>query len=73
MPSFLYQGKIVGGFAGFNAHCALWFWKGESIIGKKPEEAMGNFGRITSVKDLPTAAEIEAYVKKAVLLIDQKK
>jgi hypothetical protein len=34
---------------------------------------MGNFGRITSLKDLPSAAEIKAYVKKAVLLIEQKK
>ena len=73
MPSFLYQGKIVCGFAGFKAHCALWFWKGEAVVGKKPKEAMGNFGRITSVKDLPSAAEIGAYVKKAVLLIDHKK
>jgi hypothetical protein len=47
----------------------LWFWKGETIVGKKPKEAMGNFGRITSVKDLPSAAKIEAYVKKAVSLI----
>lgn len=31
---------------------------------------MGNFGRITRVKDLPSAAKFEAYVKKAVLLID---
>jgi hypothetical protein len=73
MPSLLYQGKIVCGFAGFKAHCALWFWKGEAIVGKKPEEAMGNFGRITSVKDLPSAAKLKAYVKKAVLLIDQMK
>jgi len=69
MPSVLYQGKIVCGFAGFKAHCALWFWKGETVVGKKPKEAMGNFGRITGVKDLPSAAQLEAYVKKAALLI----
>jgi hypothetical protein len=34
---------------------------------------MGNFGRITSVKELPSAAEIKAYVKKAIELIDQKR
>lgn len=69
MPSFLYHGKIVCGFAGFKAHCALWFWHGKAVVGKKPAEAMGNFGRITSVKDLPSATAIKGYVRKAVALI----
>lgn len=73
MPSFVYRGKIVCGYAGFKAHCALWFWKGKTIVGKKPGEAMGNFGRITRLKDLPSAAKIKAYVRKAILLIDRKK
>jgi hypothetical protein len=73
MPSFLYQGKIVCGFAGFKAHCALWFWKGKAVVGKKPKEGMGNFGRITSLKDLPSAAKIKAHVKKAMKLIDQER
>jgi hypothetical protein len=42
--------------------CALWFWKGETVVGKKPKEAMGNFGRITNVKDLPPAARLEAFL-----------
>ena len=71
MPSFLYQGKIVCGFAGFKAHCALWFWKGKAIVGRKPSEAMGNFGRITSLADLPSATELKAYVQKAVETIEQ--
>lgn len=71
MPSFLYQGKIVCGFAGFKAHCALWFWKGKAVVGRRPAEAMGNFGRITSVADLPSAIAIKSYVRKAVDLIEQ--
>lgn len=71
MPSFTHHGKIVCGFAGFKAHCALWFWKGKAVVGKKPKEAMGNFGRITSMDDLPSPARITAYVKKAVNLIDE--
>ena len=71
MPSFLYQGKIVCGIAGFKAHCALWFWKGKAIVGKKSGEAMGSFGRITSVTDLPSATAVKAYVKKAVKRIEQ--
>lgn len=71
MPSFLYRGKIVCGIAGFKAHCAFWFWKGKAVVGKKPKEAMGNFGRITSVKDLPSAAKIKGYVRRATRLIDR--
>ena len=71
MPSFLYQDKIVCGFAGFKAHCALWFWKGKAIVGKKPSEAMGHFGRIKSLADLPSATELKSYVQKAVETIEQ--
>lgn len=72
MPTFLYQGKIVCGFAGFKAHCALWFWKGRAVVGRKPKEGMGNFGRITSLKDLPSAVTIKGYVKKAIKRIEQE-
>ena len=71
MPSFVHRGKIVCGLAGFKAHCALWFWEGKAVVGKKPAEAMGNFGRITSLEDLPPASKIKAYVKKATTRIDE--
>jgi len=71
MPSFVYRGKIVCGIAGFKAHCALWFWRGRVVVGKKPSEGMGNFGRITSVQDLPSEAKIKGYVEKAIKNIDQ--
>lgn len=71
MPTFVYKRKIVSGIAGFKAHCALWFWKGKTVVGVKPKEGMGNFGRITSLKDLPSAAKIKAYVRKAMKRIDQ--
>lgn len=72
MPSFLYRGKLVCGFAGFKAHCALWFWKGKAVVGQKPAEAMGNFGRITGLDDLPSAAKLKAYVKKAIERIEKE-
>jgi hypothetical protein len=71
MPSFLHRGKIVCGFAGFKAHCALWFWNGKTVVGQKSEKAMGNFGRITTMADLPSETEIERYVRKGVALIEQ--
>jgi hypothetical protein len=72
MPTFVYQKKIVCGIAGFKAHCALWFWKGRTVVGVKPKKGMGSFGRITSVKDLPSAGKIKGYVKKSMKLIDQR-
>lgn len=50
MPSFLYQGKIVCGFAGFKAHCALWFWQGRAVVGRKPAEAIALIERTGSRK-----------------------
>jgi hypothetical protein len=74
MPTFLYQEKIVCGFAGFKAHCALWFWKGRAaVVGKRSKkEGMGNFGRIRSMEDLPSAATIKGYVKKGMKRIDRE-
>jgi hypothetical protein len=71
MPSFLYDGKIVCGIAGFKAHCALWFWQGKAVVGAKAKEGMGQFGRITSLEETPSAAKIKGYVKKAVRRIDE--
>jgi hypothetical protein len=71
MPAFVHEGKIVCGIAGFKAHCALWFWNGKTVVGKKAKGAMGSFGRITSMEDLPTAAQIKGYVRKGVALIDR--
>lgn len=73
MPTFVYRRKIVCGIAGFKAHCALWFWRGKTVVGMKPKEGMGNFGRITSVKDLPSAAKIKSYLRKAIKLIEQRR
>lgn len=70
MPAFLYRGKIVCGIAGFNAHCAIWFWKGTQVVGKKPREGMGHFGRITSAEQLPAAAFLKACVRKSMKGID---
>ena len=56
MPSFDHKG-ILCGFAAFKQHCTFGFWKQslmESDAFPKNKTAMGSFGRITSVKDLPS-------------------
>lgn len=73
MPSFMHKG-IVCGMAAFKQHCTLGFWKHDLLVDKsnpnsdKDAQAMGNFGRITSLKDLPRKKELIALVRKAVKL-----
>jgi uncharacterized protein YdeI (YjbR/CyaY-like superfamily) len=66
-PHFDYQG-IMCGMAAFKHHCAFGFWKAELIFAedkRAKEEAMGHFGRITSLADLPPERTLIGYVRKA--------
>ena len=68
-PHFTRHG-IVCSMASFKAHCAFGFWKGALVVGAGAagEEAMGQFGRIRSVADLPPDATLRAYVAEAARL-----
>jgi hypothetical protein len=70
MPTFTHDG-IVCGMAAFKQHCSFGLWKGALILGKdgkRVDDAMGQFGRIISRKDLPPDRQLIAYIKKAVQL-----
>ncbi|CUI02788.1 YdeI/OmpD-associated family protein [Massilia antarctica] len=70
MPFFLYHGMLCH-IASFKAHCALSFWKGELLVAQgddKGREAMGQFGRIASLKDLPSQKTLAGYINKAMTL-----
>jgi len=73
-PHFVYKGVLCS-MASFKEHCAFGFWKssllGHDGGGTKVSEAMGQFGRITSVADLPSSRELVALVRKAAALNDQ--
>jgi uncharacterized protein YdeI (YjbR/CyaY-like superfamily) len=69
-PAFEYKG-ILCGMASFKAHCAFGFWKHDLIVEGatgKERDAMGSFGRLTKISDLPSKAVLKRYVKKAVKL-----
>ena len=71
-PHFMYKGMLCG-MASFKAHCAFGFWKAELLVAAadaKTQEAMGQFGRITSVADLPSKKVLAGYVKQAMKLND---
>ena len=70
MPHFMYNGILLS-MAAFKAHCALTFWKGQLLldgIDDKAQQAMGQFGRITSLRDLPPRTKLAGYVKQAMQL-----
>jgi hypothetical protein len=68
MPHFDYGG-IFCGMAAFKGHCTFGFWNRAMNL-KKNEEAMGQFGCITTLSDLPGDAVILGYVRQAKKLAD---
>jgi uncharacterized protein YdeI (YjbR/CyaY-like superfamily) len=72
-PTFMYKGEMLAGMAAFKAHAAFGFWKGSLVVGEGAEQmsAMGQFGRLTSLGDLPRADVLEALIKKAMKLTDE--
>ena len=68
-PFFTRGGKPLANMAAFKAHAGFGFWDRTEETGKEGE-AMGQLGRITSLDDLPSAAEVEALVKAAVARMD---
>jgi len=68
-PSFTLNGKILIVMASFKAHAALNFWRGQEIgDGSAKAGAMGQFGKLTSVADLPSDAELDALIREAAAL-----
>lgn len=71
-PHFDYKG-IFCAMASFKQHATFGFWKGSLLAEKLPtvdEEAMGQFGRITSLADLPADRTLARIVKAAAKLND---
>jgi uncharacterized protein YdeI (YjbR/CyaY-like superfamily) len=66
-PSFEYKGLLCG-MAAFKEHCTFGFWKHELLLGDRNGEAMGSFGRITSLKDLPSDRTLNRLIKRAAKL-----
>jgi uncharacterized protein YdeI (YjbR/CyaY-like superfamily) len=69
MPAFTRGGAIVAMMAAFKAHATLSFWRGGEIAdGKARPGAMGQFGRLTSLADLPPDTELDGMIAQAAAL-----
>jgi uncharacterized protein YdeI (YjbR/CyaY-like superfamily) len=71
-PHFQYKGMLCS-MAAFKEHCTFGFWKGSLIAGSGggDEKAMGQFGRITRLADLPSRKVLSGYIKKAMKLNEE--
>jgi uncharacterized protein YdeI (YjbR/CyaY-like superfamily) len=73
MPFFEYRGPLAN-MSAFKEHVGFGFWKGALVVGRgsaDDERTMGQFGRITSIEDLPTKKELVALIKKAAKLNEE--
>jgi len=74
-PNFIYRGGILCSMAAFKAHCTFGFWKSslmKSLGGsQKLEPSMGQFGRMTSLDDLPSDQVILKQIREAAQLNEQ--
>jgi hypothetical protein len=69
-PHFDYKGMLCS-MAAFKHHATFGFWKGSLVLGRgRDADAMGQFGRITSLEDLPPKKALAGYIKKAMELND---
>ena len=68
-PGFTVDGKILLMMAAFKAHAALNFWRGQEIGDGQPKAgAMGQFGKLTVVDDLPSDKELDSLIRQAAAL-----
>ena len=63
-PAYTLDGKILLITAAFKQHAALNFWRGQELRGQDAKaDAMGQFGKLASVEDLP--ANLDQLIAKA--------
>ena len=68
-PGFTLNGKILLMMAAFKQHAALNFWRGQEIGDGSPKAgAMGQFGRLTTVSDLPPDDQLDSMLREAAAL-----
>ncbi len=74
-PHFVYADGVLCSMAAFKEHAVFGFWKGELIEGvdaaAKNERAMGHFGRLTRIADLPARRTLQRMLRQAIKLNEE--
>jgi hypothetical protein len=69
-PHFLHHGMLCS-MAAFKAHACFGFWRGKELFADGGQDgAMGQFGRLESVLDLPSKKSLAGLVKQAMALYE---
>lgn len=68
-PHFEYHGLLCS-MAAFKAHVAFGFWKHDLVVPEamRSDAAMGQYGKVTAIADLPDAETLRAQIRKAMAL-----
>lgn len=76
-PHFDYKGAMMCHMASFKNHLAFGFWKASimadphKVLQVENRSAMGHFGKIKTMKDLPKDKILIEYIKQAMILNDE--
>lgn len=69
VPHFVLGGQNLAGMAAFKGHATFGFWRDEAVTGSaRKDGAMGSFGRLGSLADLPGDEALAAMIAKAAAL-----
>ena len=70
MPTFMHKGEILASMAAFKGHATFSFWRGDEVLGGEEarQGAMGQFGRLGSIEDLPPDRQLDTLIEKAASL-----
>ncbi len=77
-PSYTFNGKIICFYSCFKSHCAFGYWQAnllkdpKNILERETRSAMGNFGRITTLHDLPSDEIIKSFIIESIQLVTDK-
>jgi uncharacterized protein YdeI (YjbR/CyaY-like superfamily) len=69
-PAFSYKGRPLAGLGAFTAHASFGLWHRQELATGRESEAMGQYGRLESLADLPDAEALRAQLRSAIALID---
>ena len=71
MPFFSHHGATMCMMAAFKQHCSFRFWLYKEVLGESVEEdGMGQFGKLGSLRDLPSDKQLAAHIRKAMALAE---
>ena len=68
VPFFSYKAAPMCMMAAFKQHCSFGFWLSKEVTGGSDEDGMGQFGKLATLKDLPSDKQLSTYLKKAMAL-----